>query len=115
MNIPEDCVFAYTVSGEAWYSDAADRGEPNPYLMVQAAAREGGVAWEFKVTEHRFNDKSQATRVEMFDDSYIAWTEIPEFFSALIEGRPETLGEVRAILNGLGAQDITQRIRPSCV
>ena len=111
MNIPEDCYLAYVVSHEAWYWEAACASVGDkPHLNVQAAAHGGGVAWEFEVSEHYLGDQF-CTRIEMFDDAYAAFADIPEFFALMREHQPGALREVRGILDGLGAADVTKRTR----
>lgn len=113
MNIPEDCHLAYVVSHEAWYWNAAKGTDSKPHLNVQASAKGtgGGVAWEFDVSEH-FLGGEYCTRIEMFDDSYAAFADIPEFFALMREHQPGMLREVRGILDGLGAVDETERNDP---
>jgi hypothetical protein len=113
MNLPEDTHLAYTVWHEAWYADASRIPGELPHLMVSASAKGsgGGVAWEFQVDEEELG-REMVTRVKMFDDAYPALTQMPEFFAALAEQQPATLAEVRAILNGLGAVDETERVSP---
>lgn len=113
MNISDDCHLAYIVSHEAWYWSAARTPGEKPHLNVQASARGsgGGVAWEFDVSEHELGGKP-CTRIEMFDDAYEAFAQIPEFFVLMREHQPGTLREVRGILDGLGAVDETQRTDP---
>lgn len=108
MNIPNDCRLAYIVSREAWYWNAGSAEEP--HLNVQAAAYEGGVAWEFDASEYHLGGEL-CTRIQMFDDSYDAFAQIPEFFILMREHQPGTLREVRGILDGLGAADLTKRTR----
>jgi hypothetical protein len=109
VNIPDDCHLAYIVSHEAWYWNALGSTE-KPHLNVQAAAYGGGVAWEFDVSEYHLGGKP-CTRIQMFDDAYESFAQIPEFFILMREHRPGTLREVRGILDGLGAADLTQRAR----
>lgn len=113
MNLPDDTHLAYIVSHEAYYWNAAKTPGEKPHLNVQASARGngGGVAWEFDVSEH-FLGNEYCTRIEMFDDAYAAFAEIPEFFVLMRERRPGTLREVRGILDGLGAADETKRTDP---
>jgi hypothetical protein len=110
VNIPDDCYLAYIVSHEAWYWSASRSPGEKPHLNVQAASNGGGVAWEFDVSEYHLGGEP-CTHIEMFDDSYAAFADIPEFFVLLREHQPGTLCEVRGILDGLGAMDKTQRTR----
>jgi hypothetical protein len=109
MNLPEDTRLAYTVWQEAWFYDP--RNNEEPFLMVSAAAKGGGVAWEFQIDGYELGG-NPVTRVKMFDDSYAALAQLPEFFAALAEQQPGTLDEVRALLGSLGAVDETPRVSP---
>lgn len=109
MNIPQDCDLTYIVGYEAWYADANRAHESNPYLNIQAAAREGGVAWEFKAAEYDLDGPT--LQLAMFGDSFDAFAEMPEFFAALAEQKPRTLVELRKLLDGIGARDATERTR----
>lgn len=110
MDIPEDCEFAYIVNHEAWYAEATNDVR-HPSVMVQAAAFEGGVAWEFKVDEHNFG-RQTAIQVCVFDDAFVAYRQVPEFFAALVEEKPDSLAGLRKILDRLGAKDRTARANP---
>jgi len=113
MNLPADCFLAYYVHDEAWYAEPLRRAGafPNqfPTLMVCAQSEGGGVVWEFAVTQRDLG--GPCTRVEMFSDAYDALTQIPEFFTEMVADKPSTLTEVRSLLDGLGARDVTQRTR----
>lgn len=100
--LPEDCIFAYYVSHEAWYYTSAIGG---PEIMVTARSEDGGCAWEFGVRQVR----DIAIRVEVFSDAWAAFAQIPEFFATLAEEGADTLDAVREILDRLGAKDITDR------
>lgn len=109
FSIPDDCFFAYYVAGEAWYANRidVDRAE----IMVSAAAHGGGCVWEFGVRVHDLGQHHPtAIRVEVFDDAFDAFTQARPFFDALAAEKPTTLGEVRAILDRLGARDTTPRV-----
>lgn len=112
MNIPEDCTFTYIVSHEAWYSAAAHRGDRR-HVLIQAAAKDGGVAWEFQVEAYDDLGGHPALRLMMFDDSWDAFVHVPELFAALQAERPTTLPALRALLDQLGATDITDRETPA--
>lgn len=108
MNLPEGSHFAYIIPHEAYYRDVVANSQPSIYIM--AAANEGGVMWEFDVEEHRFGGKT-VLFLRMFDESWVAFIQIPEFFTMLREQRPTSLVKLRVLLNELGAKDNTQRQR----
>ena len=111
MNLPEGSHLAYIVWHEAWYAEASRTPGEHPHLMVQTAHEGGGVTWAFQIDGHELGG-SLVTRVKMFDDSYGAFAQIPEFFAALADGGPATLGDIMEILDGLGAVDETPRVSP---
>lgn len=106
--LPDGCVLGYTVLYEAWYGELASDRE----ISVSAAAPGGGCAWEFIVEEIELGGQ-QCARVKVFDDAFAAFVQIPEFFIALAERKPNTTVEVIRILNGLGARDLTERDWPA--
>lgn len=108
MNLPDDCELTYVVPAEAWYRDVVVRDQPS--VSIVAAARGGGCAWEFDVEEHDLNGPS--LRLRMFDDSWDAFDQVPEFFAALREQYPRTLTGLRQLLDGIGARDATERVNP---
>jgi hypothetical protein len=107
MQLPEDTHLAYIVSHEAWYARALP--DSRPEINVMAAATGGGVAWEFTVEEVDLGSHGPAIRVKVFDDAFEAFAQIPEFFAALAAGQAGTLGDLREILDSMGAADETQR------
>jgi hypothetical protein len=97
----------YDVSAEAWYAHTDRDG---PRIDVHRSHVGGGVAWEFHVEERNLNGPT--LRVQMFDDSWDAFADVPELFEALRTERPHTLTELRALLDRLGFADITKRVQP---
>lgn len=113
MNLPEDTHLAYIVVKDAWYASASIYAGERPSISVMASAKGtgGGVAWEFVVTEYDLDGSS--VHLEMFYDSFAAFTEMPEFFTGLQQiGRGDGLAEVRLLLDSLGAVDETDRVSP---
>lgn len=76
-------------------------------LWVSATDRNGGCVWEFIVAEHVFHTGEASTHVEIMNDAYQAFAQIPEFFAALAAEHPTTLPPVAQILARLGAVDLT--------
>jgi hypothetical protein len=111
MNLPAGTHLAYIVWHEAWYSRVPNLPQDHPHLMISASTGGQGVGWEFPVEGYELCGRP-VTRVKMFYDSYAAFAQVPEFFSALAEQQPLTLDEVRAILDSLGAVDETPRVSP---
>lgn len=108
MNLPDGTHLAYIVTHEAYHAKVAVQTDP-PYLMVMASAGGGAVAWEFAVTDYTSRIGKPTVRLLIFDDAFDAFAQLPEFFCALASSRPESLDEVREILDGLGAVDETER------
>jgi hypothetical protein len=109
MKLPNDCTLTYIVGYEAWYADANRLNCPRPYLGVHATSHGGGVAWEFEVQEYDLDGPT--VRLNMFADSFDAFTQVSEFFTMLTLQKPSTLADVRSILHYLGAEDRTERVR----
>lgn len=117
MAVSDDCRFEYIVNHEAWYylpktDTARAGGSTGRELNIRSAATGGGVAWEFMIQEYSFGNHPDAVRVCIFDDAFAAFTEIPEFFTALRDEHPTTLAAVRSILDRVGAVDATARETP---
>jgi hypothetical protein len=107
-DLPDDTHLAYTDYREAWY------GKGEKTLMVAASAKGtgGGVAWEFEVKEHDFDNHGKPIRIGVFDDAFDAFTQIPEFFAVLAAKNTGTLDEVIGVLRSMGAVDETDRTSP---
>lgn len=110
MDLPEDTELTYIVGHEAWYAEANRRANPDPYLSVVCSYPDGGCAWEFQITEH--DHSGGCVRVEMFDDAFDAWEQVPELFQDMRHGPTRSLDDVRDILDALGARDKTPREDP---
>jgi hypothetical protein len=106
--IPRDAAFTYVISHEAWYSGVVKGREIN----VQAAHEEGGVYWEFSVEEVDLGQQQPSIRVKVFDDAFAAFAQIPAFFAALAADQVASLAGVVAVLDRLGAADVTERTGP---
>jgi hypothetical protein len=109
MNLPEDCELTYIVCHEDHLHTLTQRDKPAIY--VAAVHQEGDHVWEFDVEEHN-SPFEQHLQLQIFDDSWDAFEQIPEFFTALRTACPCTLIELRKVLDGLGARDATPRTRP---
>lgn len=112
----------YAVSGEAWY--ARDNADLVDELRVgrdsyTADGHDDGCCWEFTIRLHHLGT-STALRVEMFNDSWIAYTEVPALFAALAtmsthavgDNRQWTLADIVKVLNECGFTDDTPRTAP---
>lgn len=97
-------MLTYTVCHEAWYRATLPGG---PEIMIHRAHPDGGILWEFGIREHPVG----GIRVEVFDDAFAAFAEIPEFFARLVW--VDTLAEVREALDDLGFTDTTKREPPA--
>jgi len=108
MQMPDGCRLAYTIAHEAWYPSVIT----DPHISVAASVIDGGgVAWEFIVEERELRHDEKAIRVGVFDDAFEVFEHVPEFFAALSEKKPRTLGEVVDVLKALGAVDETEYVR----
>ncbi len=96
----------YIATHEAYYA----RDDQERTLNVVKAADAGGCAWEFNIVDHSERLDTAAVRVEIFDDAWQAFAEIPDLFAALAEIGESSLDEVRQILDQLGFTDATERV-----
>jgi len=113
MSDDSDLYRAYVVSHETYYwpSMPADMRREQS-ILVQLASTDGGVKWEFEVTQRG----TIGPQVQMFSDAWAAFEDVPDLFKELRElggdGRGAvTLDDVRAVLDRLGFKDDTQRDR----
>jgi hypothetical protein len=104
--IDDHCTFAYIVLKEAWYRSAV--ADELPSVQISADADGGGVKWEFDVQEHVLGG-TPYLRLRIFGDAFQALADVPEFFEALHREVPTDLGQLRRLLDRLGAKDITKR------
>lgn len=93
----------YSIGTDTWYWEAL--AEEHPMIWIAAPG------WEFEVQEHDLNGEL-TLRLLMFDEDFAAFTQIPELFTALSAQRPSTLAELRVLLDGIGARDVTPRQSP---
>lgn len=111
--LPGGGFLAYTVAAESYYWRHMNRmTEPNIGISASHDGRGGGVDWEFSVADHTERLGQQALRVEIFDDAWQAFAELPEIFTAMGAGEIKTLDDLRALLDRLGAVDQTTRTDP---
>jgi hypothetical protein len=112
MNISPDTQFAYIITHEAWYYTELRTDDERQSVLIQAAAVGGGVAWEFVIEQIDNLGCGPTLRLNMFDDSWDAFIQVPELFAALQAKRPRHLTALREILDEIGATDITARTEP---
>lgn len=102
--------YAYIVWDEQWHAR-----EPEHRIVIARESDQGGAAWEFNIVSHadrlRRIQSGTYLRVEIFDDAWQAFTEIPELFAALAERKPPTLDALRGLLDELGLVDTTRRVQ----
>lgn len=107
-------LLTFDVQHESWHW-AANRGVGGrPTIYVSAEADDGGCAWQFAAVEHDQRDMGghKAVRVEVFDEAFAAFREIPEFFAALDAMPATNLADVVTILRRLDIADVTEREMP---
>ncbi len=109
--LPGGSFLAYIVGAESYYYRAAMKDDP--YISIGATNDGDGPSWEFSVVDHseRLNAPT-ALRVEIFDDAWRAFSDVPELFAAMAAGEIESLDDLRALLDRLGAVDQTTRDNP---
>lgn len=103
-----DATLTYTVNGEAWYAKSLS-ADDRASLDIGADTEPGAGYWEFIVTELDLG--GWGIRLTIHGENFDAFADIPEFFEALRVEEPTRLAGVRAILNRLGAVDVTARVR----
>lgn len=110
--LPEDTHLAYSLPHEAYYAATPGIvGGPMIYVSASAQGSGGGVAWEFSVKAIDLG-RNSAIRVDIFDDAFAAFAQIPEFFAALAANDIDTLDKVTLLLQHMGAVDETKRTDP---
>src|ERR1051326_1861388 len=105
MNIPDGYTLTYIVQAEAYYAHVVK--EPGLSVVLRYDD-EGGCRWEFQVKPYDFCT-SKAVQLQIFEDAFEAFAMIPEFFEEIRQQKPNSLAEVRQILDGIGAVDATDR------
>jgi hypothetical protein len=111
--IGDDATLTYSVEHEAWHWPANRATGTRPTVFVTADTG-GGCEWQFTVTvtEHE-QDQRRPIRVEVFDEAFAAFRDIPDFFAALDAMPAMTLADVVRILRRMDATDITEREIPA--
>lgn len=114
----EKFVLSYYLHHEMWWANSlhqAGMSEPKErrQIVVGLDHMEGGCAWEFTIIEVQ----GIGIKLHMFDDSWRAFTQIPELFSAIAEldrhsGRCVSLDEIQGVLDAIGFRDRTERKSP---
>ena len=99
----------YVVDHEDHRRQAARR--PNDLPAISATVG----SWEVLLVDYSGELGEPAIQMEIFDDAFAAFTEIPWFFTTLATERPNTLHQVRTVLDRLGFVDATERVQPAGV
>jgi hypothetical protein len=94
---------------EAWYASVL-KGAREINIMAESVG--GGCAWEFKIELRDDLGDKTAYRLSVFDDAFVAFVQIPEFFELLGESRPVTERGIIHLLERVGAVDSTDRRGP---
>jgi hypothetical protein len=81
------------------------------YVFASKKGDGGGSRWGFSIIEKDL--AGPAIKVEVFEDAFAAFTEIPQFFVALARNQPNHMATVYALLRASGAVDETPRVDPS--
>ncbi|MGV9336641.1 hypothetical protein [Nocardia sp. NPDC003726] len=103
---------AYVLVHEAWYTNP--QRVQRPTLTVAVRDQDGAEEAEFEFEELPPGTLApdSSLKLRVFDDAFGALAQLPEFLAALAAERPTTVAELVAILDRLGAEDITVRTRP---
>lgn len=106
IRLPDEARLTYTISHEAWYWPAIHAHERHDgEIMISVGP------WEFAVRRYDLGSKHHL-RVEIFDETWPAFDQIRLFFDALAAGEVGSLADVQALLDRLGAEDVTERVSP---
>lgn len=115
MNIEQDMARperTYIVHSRAWYAESA-KLERDVCEAIHIQYAEGSRSWEFSILLYKLSPSRSAFRVEMFDDTWSAFTDVPELFRALADrGEDADVGEIEATLTELGFEDVTRTENP---
>jgi len=103
--------YTYIVHSRAWYADRAPMERDATEEVHVRCEGEGG--WEFSIRLYTLTPDRAAFRIEMFDDTWRAFTDIPNLFQALAElGDDTDMGELEAALTEHGFTDATPTTNP---
>lgn len=101
--LPAGTHLAYTVYDQAEWG--------RRLLAVEASPQHGEPAWAFHLLEDQDED-GPVLKLEMLDETWQAFAQIPGFFAALAEGGQKLAFEaVVRVLDSLGAVNETDRAR----
>lgn len=103
---------AYVLVHEAWYADPARVQRPTLTVAVHDQDGDENFTFEFQEYAPGALAPDSALKLRVFDDAFAAFAELPEFLAALSDERPNTVAQLVAILDRLGARDMTARVRP---
>lgn len=108
----------YSIEQEQWFNNLSLNGniinEVNfPTIIIHLSNINGeGVLFEFSIVWKQLEDET-VMNLHMYDDSWIAFEKIPEFFVLLTNIRNQNLvpdiHEFAGMLDFLGFEDITER------
>ena len=110
-DLPEGATLTYWLAHETWshrLPHYVPRMETEPTLYIHVRSEDTGTSWTITLVEH----DGRYLSVEMFSDSFEAFTRMPEFFTALALTRVTSLDGARALLDNMGATDTTDRLAP---
>jgi hypothetical protein len=120
ITMPAGTHLAYTIYHETYWWHGLLRnagrhllpndGQPCVQISASAKGQGGGCDWEFSVVEIDLGHR-KALRLGIFDEGWEAFTLMAPFFAGLASGEYPTLGDVRELLDSLGAVDETERER----
>lgn len=75
--------------------------------MISMDSLDGGCRWEFEIDDEPVG----GLRVKVYDDAWQAFTDVPEFFTALAAlGRRALVEDVVEVLDRLGFTDTTPHL-----
>ena len=110
--------FTYIVHSRCWYADTVPhRDKTLENVTITKPAEGGGVHWEFGIRLRILSPNSEyptrAWLVDVYDDAWAAFRELPPFFSRLSDMKKPTLKKLEGILRECGIVDDTPTVNPN--
>lgn len=115
MSLPEGTKLTYVLNHEAWYADAnretLRRDNGTGREISGQVTDHTSITWEFTIRELHIGER--AVLLEVFDESWPLFTQVPDLFSGFAElGKDPSLDEIAELLDAVGFTDVTPRRNP---
>lgn len=113
----EETISGFYTLSQSWYVDACKKDNIAEEIMVGSYCPDGGCEFEFKFAWHILGDRNSidypAMRIDVFEDSFIAFRKFALLFSRLskLNNKEPQPKEIIDLLTKLGFKDLTKRER----